>query len=164
MEKISVITTDIIIKDTTPADYTEYDKAVEEAKNIDRNIYENIHILDEALSVDVSGMYSCEQDIVDTQTQAIKSALLSLKIKSVKTITLYSSKIDLDIFENVKIVANVSPSNAIYKGLEWYTNDDDVVFVSKTGNVICIGDGTAVIYAKAQNADGSIVTGSITID
>ncbi len=164
MEKVSVITTDIIIKDTTPADYTEYDKAVEEAKNIDRNIYENIHILDEALSVDVSGMYSCEQDIVDTQTQAIKSALLSLKIKSVKTITLYSSKIDLDIFENVKIVANISPSNAIYKGLEWYTNDDDVVFVSKTGNVICIGDGTAVIYAKAQNADGSIVTGSITID
>lgn len=164
METVSVITTPIIIKDTKPADYTEYNKAVAQAEAIDRSIYENLFILDDALSVDVNDRYSCEQDIVDAQTEAILNALAALKVKSVKTISLYSSNIDLDIFETVRIVAAISPVDAIYEGIEWYTNDTDVVLLSKTGNVRCIGDGTATIYARVKNADGTTVEGTIVID
>ena len=62
---ISKITTDLITKDTMPADYTEYYKAVEEAGKIDRSLYVSFVELDTALDEDVSGRYSCEQDVVD---------------------------------------------------------------------------------------------------
>lgn len=161
MEKVSVITTDIIIKDTTPADYTEYEKAVKDASEINRTFYENIHILDEALSVDVYGRYSCEQNIVDAQTLAIRNAIANLITKGVKSITLRSSSTELNIFENIKIMAEIAPIDAVYGKIEWYTSNEDVLLVTKNGNVICIGDGNATVYAKVINPDGSSVIGSI---
>lgn len=162
MEKVSYITTDIIIKDTTLADYTEYEKAVKEAKEINRIFYENIYILDEALSVDVYGRYSCEQDVVDAQTQAIRDAIANLITKGVKSITLRSSETELKLFENIKIMPEINPFDAQYGKIEWYTDNEDVVLVNKNGNVICIGDGDATVFAKVINPDGSAVIGSIT--
>lgn len=164
MEKVTVTETDIIIKDTKPADYTEYNAVVEEAKAIDRSLYENLFILDEALLVDVSNRYSCEQNIVDAQTEAIRNALASLKIKSVKSLMLYSSMLELNIFEAVRIVPVITPIDAIYEGIEWYTDDTDIVILTKSGNIRCIGDGVATIHARVKNADGSVIEGTISID
>ncbi len=164
MEKVSVIKTNVIIKDTTPADYTEYNEAVSQANSIDRSLYENLYLLDEALKVDVSGRYSCEQEIVDAQTQAIRNAIKSLKYKTAKSITLYSSNTDLGVFESTKIIAAINPVDAIYSGINWSSSNPDAVIVSKTGNVRCIGDGSAIIKAQITNADGSITEGSISID
>ncbi len=63
------------------ADYTEYNKAVEKAKSLDRNLYQDLTALDEALNVDVSGKNITEQAVVDEQTKAIETAINSLKYK-----------------------------------------------------------------------------------
>lgn len=68
-----------------PADYTEYNKAVEQAQNIDRNLYVDLTALDEALAVDVSGKNITEQAEVDAQTQAILAAIIGLVKKEIPT-------------------------------------------------------------------------------
>ena len=64
-----------------PADYTEYNKAVEQAKALDRSLYEDLTVLDETLAVDVSGKNITEQAEVDAQTQAILTAIENLVFK-----------------------------------------------------------------------------------
>lgn len=64
-----------------PADYTEYYKAVEQAKSLDRSLYEDLTAVDEALAVDVSGKNITEQADVDNQTQKILNAIFGLAYK-----------------------------------------------------------------------------------
>ena len=64
-----------------PADYTEYNKAVEKANSLDRNLYQDLTALDNALSVDVSGKNITEQAVVDEQTKAIEEAINALEYK-----------------------------------------------------------------------------------
>ena len=63
------------------ADYTEYNKAVEQAKALDRSLYTDLAELDEALSADISGLSNSQQNIVDEQTAKIKGALDNLVLK-----------------------------------------------------------------------------------
>lgn len=63
------------------ADYTEYNKAVEQAKALDRSLYTDLAELDEALSADISGLSNVQQNIVDEQTAKIKAALDNLVLK-----------------------------------------------------------------------------------
>lgn len=63
------------------ADYTEYNKAVEQAKALDRSLYTDLAELDEALSADISGLSNAQQNIVDEQTAKIKAALDNLVLK-----------------------------------------------------------------------------------
>lgn len=65
------------------ADYTEYNKAVEQAKAIDRSLYQDLTALDEALAVDMSNKNITEQTEVDAQTQAITDAINGLELKPV---------------------------------------------------------------------------------
>ena len=64
------------------ADYTEYNKAVEQAKALDRSLYTDLTELDEALSVNVSNLPVKDQALVDAQTAAIINAINSLVYKS----------------------------------------------------------------------------------
>ena len=64
------------------ADYTEYNKAVEQAKALDRSLYTDLTELDEALSVNVSNLPVKDQALVDAQTVAIINAINSLVYKS----------------------------------------------------------------------------------
>ena len=61
-------------------------------------------------------------------------------------------------------MAVVSPTDAIYNGIEWSTDNPKVLLVSKTGNVRCIGSGTGNVTAKIENPDGTVVTNTITIE
>ncbi len=63
------------------ADYTEYNKAVEQANALDRSLYQDLTELDEALSADISGLSNSQQNIVDEQTAKIKAALDNLVLK-----------------------------------------------------------------------------------
>lgn len=63
------------------ADYTEYNKAVEQAKALDRSLYTDLTELDEALSADISRLSNAQQNIVDEQTAKIKAALDNLVLK-----------------------------------------------------------------------------------
>lgn len=161
---ITKITTDIIIKDTTPADYTAYDEAVRLAQELNRSEYSNIEILDAVLSVDVSGKYSCEQQEVDALTEAILSAISALKIKKAEVITLTASKTDLSLLEKVKIVSTVKPIDAKYGKIIWTSSNEKVLTVTKNGTVMCVGDGEAVVTATVKNADGTFTKNTITFD
>lgn len=155
METVSVITTHVIIKDTTPADYTAYNEAVSKAKEIDRSLYENLYILDSALEVDVSDRYSCEQEIVDSQAEAILQAIASLKYKTVESFILYTFKNNLNVFEITKVIPAIYPEDSVYEGVEWSSSDSNILMVSENGYVGCVGNGTATVYAKIINPDGT---------
>lgn len=63
------------------ADYTEYNKAVEQAKALDRSLYTDLTELDEALSAEIGGLSNAQQNIVDEQTAKIEAALDNLVLK-----------------------------------------------------------------------------------
>ncbi len=165
IDKDVIIYSDIIVKDSTPADYTEYNKAVEAAKAVDRNLYVNISILDDALAVDVSERFSCEQDSVDAQTKAIYEAIANLKHNGVQRLTLNITDDDLNIFQTAKLTYTVYPSNAVYQGIKWSCSDNKkIILLNKNGYIRCIGDGNAVIKGEVINPDGETITASITVD
>lgn len=64
------------------ADYTEYNKAVEQANALNRDNYVDFSKVNEALSVDVSNLPVKDQALVDAQTAAIINAINSLVYKS----------------------------------------------------------------------------------
>lgn len=78
--KIKAALDNLVLK---PADYTEYNKAVEQAKSLNRDHYVDFSKVDEALAVDVSGKNITEQAEVDAQTQAITDAINGLELKPV---------------------------------------------------------------------------------
>lgn len=161
---VTTVTTDVIIKDTTPANYTHYNAAVDKTNKIDRSKYANIEILDEALAVDVSGKFSCEQQEVDAQTRAILDAIAALKLKSAKTVTLTVSKTDLGLLEKVKIVSVIRPVDAIYDKVVWSCDNKNVLTVTQSGTVMCVGDGEAVVTVTIYNSDGTITKNTITFN
>ncbi len=161
---ISSISTHVIAKDTTPADYTAYNEAVKKANEVNREIYENIFLLDSALKVDVTGMFSCEQDVVDAQTEAILDAISKLKKKTVKTVSLFKPDVELGIFETAEIGFITEPADIEFNRIEWYSDNMNVILVSKNGTVRCIGEGTANVHARLVNEDGSVTEGTITFN
>ncbi len=164
MESISSVSTHIITKDTTHADYTAYDEAVRKANEINRNLYENTFILDSALEVDVSGRYSCEQDIVDSQTAAILDAISKLKTKTVKRVSLIAPDVEPGIFRTTVIACETEPAGISYEKVEFYSDNMNVILVSKDGTIRFIGEGTANIHARLINTDGSVAEGTITFN
>ncbi len=164
MGTVSKITTHVISKDTKPANYSAYDEAVKRAESIDRDIYENIFILDSALEFDVSNRFSCEQDIVDKQTEAILDAISKLKKKTVKSVSLFASDVELGIFETQTISFNAEPADIPYEKIEWFSDNMNVILVYENGTVRCIGDGTANVHARLVNEDGSVTEGTISFN
>lgn len=157
---VGVITeyaTDTIIKDPNPANYTNYNIAVNEAKKLNPLSYTNYEILEEALSVDVSGKRSCEQRTVDVQTATIRSAMARLIPLKVTSAVLTAEKKELIILQATKVKINTNPTHAIYKKVEWSSENKDAFVVSKTGLVRCVGKGSAYIVARITNYDGSVV-------
>lgn len=164
LDKISKITTSIITKDTKPADYTEYNKAVEKANGIDRSLYSNIIELEKTLEVDVSNRYSCEQSFVDEQTEAIYNAIANLKIQTVESVELYASKTTLSLFDETSLITVISPKNVGYKSIEYITSDENVIVVFSNGEVWCVGRGTADVTVRITNLDDSVTEASITFE
>lgn len=64
-----------------PADYTEYDKAVSEAKGLDKEKYVDFSQVEKELAVDVGGRNITQQEEVDLQTKAILAAIDALEEK-----------------------------------------------------------------------------------
>ena len=82
VEKLDVYSTvcENLLYNYPSADYTEYDKAVEKAKSLDKSLYKDFSKVEKALAVDVSGKTAKEQDIVDAQTKAILDAIANLEL------------------------------------------------------------------------------------
>ncbi len=163
-DKDIIIYSDIITKDSTPADYTEYYKAVEAANAIDRNLYINIDILDEALAIDVSGRYSCEQDMVDNQTKAIYDAIANLKHNGAQAIAINITKSEIWLLNVEKLTYFVNPINANCSEIVWSSEQNgDTILLYKNGNVRFIKPGQAIIRGEVTNPDGEVISAEITI-
>lgn len=154
---VSEYSTDTVIKDPKPADYTFYNIAVKEASKLNPEYYTNFEIVTEALSVDVSGKRSCEQKEVDIQTAAIRAAILKLKYNKVTSASLTANNTRLSILEKATVRVITHPNNSVYKKIEWSSDNPDAFVVSKRGVVRCIGNGKANINAVITNHDGSVI-------
>lgn len=164
VDKDVVIYSDIIIKDSTPADLTEYNKAVEAAKAVNRSLYINIEILDEALAVDVSNRYSCEQDFVDAQTQAIYDAIANLKHNGVQNLVINVSKEEIRLYELLPLNYMVYPENANYESIVWSCEQNkNNILLNKNGYIRFIGGGSAVIKGEITNPDGEVISAKLTL-
>lgn len=164
-DKDVVIYSDIITKDSTPADYSAYNEAVKAAQAIDRNKYINVEILDEALAVDVSDRYSCEQDFVDAQTQAIYDAIANLKTNGVQTLVISSSVAEPELFDIISLNYMIYPANAQYESIIWSCEQNkDIILLNKNGYLRIIGSGKAVIKAEITNPDGEVISATCTIN
>lgn len=165
IDKDVVIYSNIITKDSTPADYSAYNEAVEAANAINKTLYKNYEILEQALSVDVSGRYSCEQSIVDAQTQAIYDAIANLKHNGVETLVITAADIEARPFELLPLNYMVYPADADYSGIVWSCEQNkDVVLLNKNGFIRIISPGQAVIKGEITNPDGEIITATCTIN
>ena len=71
--------------------------------------------------------------------------------KQVEKITLSAEKTTINKGETVKIKAEVSPSDAIDKTINFSTSNIKVASVSQEGTVLGTGSGTATITAEAKN-------------
>ncbi len=161
---VSKAKTSVIVNDTTPADYTEYEKAVEKAQKIDRTLYIDTSALDHALSKNVYGRYKCEQNIVDEQTKIILDAINNLEMNVVKKIYLFSSKTDLYLFSGIQAIIMILPEGAIYDNIEWSSSNSSAFTVNKSGYVRCVGNGKATITATVYNPDGSTACASLEFE
>ncbi len=163
-DKDIIIYSDIITKDSKPADYTEYNKAVEAANAIDRNLYINIDILDKALAVDVSERYSCEQDLIDAQTKAIYDAIANLKHNGAQAIAINITESEIWLLNVEKLTYFVNPINANCSKIVWSSEQNgDTILLYKNGNVRFIKPGQAIIRGEVTNPDGEVISAEITI-
>ena len=70
---------------------------------------------------------------------------------AVTGIELDQSSISLsEIGQSVQLTANVLPNDATNKNVIWSSSNPSVAIVSK-GNVVCVGYGTAVIFATTED-------------
>lgn len=99
------------------ADFTEYNKAVEQAKALDRSLYQDLTELDEALAVDVSGKNITEQSVVNAQTKAILNALNALQYKPADYSEVENAKAqipeDLSVYTDESVSALQEALNAV---------------------------------------------------
>ncbi len=105
-----------------PADYTEYNKAVEKANAIDRSLYQDLIALDEALNVDVSGKNITEQAIVDEQTKAIEEAINSLEYKPADYSKLNSALAQVPEDLSIYTDESVQRLNSVIENLNYNLN------------------------------------------
>lgn len=66
----------------SPADYSEYNKVIEQAKSlIESGLYDNVEELEKLINIDISGKIIAEQKDVNVHTELIIEAISELKYK-----------------------------------------------------------------------------------
>jgi len=81
----------------------------------------------------------------------------------VSSIQLSAGSTNLVVNETTQITATVLPANALVKTLEWSSGNPSVATVDQNGLVKAVGEGSAVITAKATDNSGVKATVTITV-
>ena len=84
--------------------------------------------------------------------KAVCNVIVTAKNVKVTGISLNKTSLSLEIGETQALVANITPSNATNKKVNWLSNDSSVASVDENGNVTGKGLGSATIIATT--ADG----------
>lgn len=77
------------------------------------------------------------------------------QITPTKSITLSKSYVSLIEGESISLTATISPANATYRKLNWYSDDEEIATVDAKGQITAHKEGSTVIYATAMD-DNSI--------
>lgn len=72
----------------------------------------------------------------------------------VKSITLNHDVYALSKGETITLLATILPENAANKEVSWTSSNNDVVMVNKSGKVVYMGDGEAIVTATAKDGSG----------
>ena len=80
---------------------------------------------------------------------------------AVSSIKLSQSSLSLTNGESARLTATISPSNATFQKVEWYSDNPRVADVNEQGVVTAYQNGTATIYA--QSTDGSNISASCKV-
>jgi len=92
-----------------------------------------------------------------------KSAKVTIKSIKVEDVKLNETTLTLKYGESTKLIATISPSNAVNKKVTWSSSDTRVATVSSDGIVKAVGGGTAVITVTTK--DGNIkATCTVAVD
>ncbi len=99
---------------------------------------------------EVIGMGVGETQVVarteDGEAAACRVVVSEVPVKSVK---LSKGKLRLDVGERYALSAELSPSDATDRRLEWASSDESVVTVDAFGNVLAVGRGSAKVGVRA---------------
>lgn len=83
--------------------------------------------------------------------------------QKVESITLDKTEAALKEGEEVQLTATVAPDNAADKSIYWYSDDEAIATVDQTGKVTAIKEGSATIYAEANDGNGAMATCTVTV-
>ena len=72
---------------------------------------------------------------------------------AVESISLNTSTLSLEYGQTAQLIATVYPSNAFNKGVHFVSDSTDVATVDDNGNIITVGNGTAIITAITDDGD-----------
>ena len=99
---------------------------------------------------EVIGMGAGETRVV-ARTDDGESAVCRVVVteKPVKSVKLSMGKLKLDVGERYALSAEISPSDANDRRLEWASSDESVVTVDAFGNVLAVGRGAAKVGVRA---------------
>lgn len=108
-----------------------------------------------AVSIGTAEIYATANDI----SKARGTATITVRAKPQNTVLLQRIQFNRTTVKMKKggvqtIMTVLSPSNATYKGLVWYSTNSDVATVSSKGTITAISDGTAKIVACATDGSG----------
>ena len=84
-------------------------------------------------------------------------------INPVESISISPSKLALNAGESATLTAKVSPSDATFRNVNWSSSNPRVAEVDATGKVTAYQNGTATIYAHAQDESGVSATCAVTV-
>ena len=65
---------------------------------------------------------------------------------------------DMEIGENEKLTANITPSNATDKNVTWQSSDESIATVDETGEITAKKSGVVIITATTSNGKSSTIT------
>lgn len=82
---------------------------------------------------------------------------------SVNAISLNKTSASLEVGETLQLIANVTPSSATNKSVEWSSNSNSVATVSSSGLISARSAGTAIITCKAKDGSGKTATCYVTV-
>lgn len=118
-----------------------------------------------AVNIGTAEIYATAQDM----GRAKGSATIIVRAKPQNTILLQYIKFNKEKItmkkEATQTIATIlSPSDATYNGLVWYSTNDDVATVSSKGKITAISDGTAKIVACANDGSGVHASCTVTVE
>lgn len=117
---------------------------------------------DDGLTSNTDYTYQVSAENENGESELSESITVHTDFSDPKGISLDQDSLNLNIGDNVTIVASVSPSTADQR-INWSSSDEDVASVDEDGVVTAVSEGEATITATANGDNGVTDTCNVTV-